>query len=157
MQLTESLHTKFDTIINPLGYSVVRVQINGMVRKTLQVMLERLDDLPITVEECATLSRIISVHLNVEDPIAGHYILEISSPGLERPLIRPKDYKRFQGLEIMVKTILPIGNRKIFKGILETASDDGVSLSLKHPLDSGADRIDIRYGDIRQAHLVSAI
>jgi ribosome maturation factor RimP len=157
MQLTDSLHTKFDTVVNPMGYGIVRVQINGMVRKTLQVMIERLDEQAISVEDCAIVSRILSVHLNVDDPISGHYVLEISSPGLERPLMHPKDYKRFQGVEIVVKTILPIGNRKIFQGVLETATDDGVSLSLKHPLDSGSDRIDIRYGDIRQAHLVSSI
>ena len=157
MQLTDSLHTKFDAIVNPMGYGIVRVQINGMVRKTLQVMIERLDEQPIDVEDCATVSRTLSVHLNVDDPIAGHYVLEISSPGLERPLIQAKDYKRFLGTEIVVKTILPVGNRKIFRGILETASDDGVSLSLKHPLDSGSGRIEIRYGDIRQAHLVSSI
>ncbi len=157
MQLTDSLHTKFDTIVNPMGYGIVRVQINGMVRKTLQVMIERLDEQSINVEDCAIVSRTLSVHLNVEDPISGQYVLEISSPGLERPLIQPKDYKRFLGAEIVVKTILPVGNRKIFSGTLEAASDDSVSLSLKHPLDSGLDSIDIRYGDIRQAHLVSSI
>jgi ribosome maturation factor RimP len=157
MQLTDSLHTKFDDIVNPMGYGIVRVQINGMIRKTLQVMIERLDEEAINVEDCAIVSRTLSVHLNVDDPISGHYVLEISSPGLERPLMYPKDYKRFLGVEIVVKTILPVENRKIFRGTLETASDDGVSLSLKHSLDSGSDRIDIRYGDIRQAHLVSLI
>ena len=157
MQLTDSLHAKFDTIVNPMGYGIVRVQINGMVRKTLQVMIEKLEEQSITVEDCAIVSRTLSVHLNVDEPISGHYVLEISSPGLERPLVHPKDYKRFLNHEIVVKTILPLGNRKIFRGILETATDDGVSLSLKHPLDSGLDRIEIRYGDIRQAHLVSSI
>ncbi len=157
MQLTDSLHAKFDAIVNPMGYGIVRVQINGMVRKTLQVMIERLEEQSLTVEDCAIVSRTLSVHLNVDDPISGHYVLEISSPGLERPLMHPKDYKRFLGHEIVVKAILPVGNRKIFQGTLETATDDGVSLSLKHPLDSGLDRIDIRYGDIRQAHLVSSI
>ena len=157
MQLTDSLHAKFDDIVNPMGYAIVRVQINGMVRKTLQVMIERLEDQAITVDDCAIVSRTLSVHLNVDDPISGHYVLEISSPGLERPLVQPKDYKRFQGREIVVKIILPVGNRKVFQGILEAATDDGVSLSLKHPLDSGSDRIDIRYGEIRQAHLVSSI
>jgi ribosome maturation factor RimP len=158
MQLTDSLHAKFDTVINPMGYAVVRVQINGMVRKTLQIMIEKLDEQPINVEDCAIVSRTLSVHLNVEDPISGHYVLEISSPGLERPLIQPKDYKRFQGQEIVVKTILPVGNRKIFQGTLETATDDGVSLALKNQLEGGGgDRIEIRYGDIRQGHLVSKI
>ncbi len=157
MRLTDSLHETFDSIIHPMGYGVVRVQINGMVRKTLQVMIERLDEQPINVDDCATVSRTLSVHLNVEDPISGSYTLEISSPGLERPIVRPKDYKRFLGLEIVVKTILPVENRKNFQGFIDAVSDETVSLRLKHPLDSGLDRIDISYGDIRQAHLVSSI
>lgn len=157
MQLTDSLHEKFDSIINPMGYGVVRVQITGMTRKTLQIMIERLDEQPINVDDCAHVSRTLSVHLNVDDPIAGSYVLEISSPGPERPITQPKDYKRFLGLEIVLKTILPVENRKNFQGVLESASDESVSLRLKHPLDSGSDRIDIRYGDIRQANLVSSI
>lgn len=157
MQLVDSLHDKFDSIINPMGYGVVRVQITGTVRKTLQVMIERLDELPINVDDCAQVSRTLSVHLNVEDPISGAYVLEISSPGLERPITKQKDYKRFLGSEIVIKTILPVENRKNFQGFLEVASEEGISLRLKHPLDSGSDRIDIRYGDIRQANLVSSI
>lgn len=157
MKLIDSLYEKFDSIINPMGYGVVRVQINGMVRKTLQVMIERLDEIPINVDDCATVSRTLSVHLNVEDPIQGSYVLEISSPGLERPIVHPKDYKRFLGSEIMVKTILPVENRKNFQGLIEAASDESVSIRLKQPLDGGSDLIDIRYGDIRQANLVSSI
>ncbi len=157
MQLVDSLHDKFDSIINPMGYGVVRVQITGTIRKTLQVMIEKLDEQPINVDDCAQVSRTLSVHLNVDDPIAGAYVLEVSSPGLERPITRQKDYKRFLGSEIVIKTILPVENRKNFQGFLEMASEEGISLRLKHPLDSGSDRIDIRYGDIRQANLVSSI
>lgn len=157
MQLVDSLHDTFDSIINPMGYGVVRVQITGTIRKTLQVMIERLDGIPVNVDDCAQVSRTLSVHLNVEDPISGAYVLEISSPGLDRPITRQKDYKRFLGSEIMIKTILPVENRKNFQGFLEAASEECVSLHLKHPLDSGSDRIDIRYGDIRQANLVSSI
>jgi ribosome maturation factor RimP len=157
MQLIDSLFQSFEKIIDPMGYGVVRVQINGMKRRVLQVMIERKDEQPINVDDCAEVSRTISVHLDVEDPIPGQYTLEISSPGLERPLVRAKDYKRFLGHEIMVRTILPVENRKNFQGFLENSSDDGISIHLKHPLDSGLDKIDIRYGDIRQAHLVSAI
>lgn len=157
MQLIDSLFQSFEKIIDPMGYGVVRVQINGMKRRVVQVMIERKDEQPLTVDDCAEVSRTISVHLDVEDPIPGQYTLEISSPGLERPLVRVQDYKRFQGSEIMVRTILPVENRKNFQGILENSSDDEISIHLKHPLDSGLNKITIRYGDIRQAHLVSAI
>lgn len=157
MQLVDSLFQTFETIIEPMGYRVVRVQINGMKRRVLQVMIERTDDQSITVDDCADVSRTLSVHLDVEDPIPGQYTLEISSAGLERPLVRLQDYNRFQGHEIMVRTILPVENRKNFQGLLENVSDDIISIRLKHPLDNGLDKIEIRYGDIRQANLVSAI
>lgn len=157
MQLIDSLFCLFEKIVEPMGYSIVRVQMQGMKRKILQVMIERLDELPITLDDCATVSRAISVHLSVEDPVPGEYNLEISSPGLERPLVKEKDYKRFLGHEIMVRTILPVENRKNFQGFLENAFDDSISIHLKHPLDSGLDKIDIRYGEIRQAHLVNSV
>jgi ribosome maturation factor RimP len=75
----------------------------------------------------------------------------------QKDLLHSQNYKRFLGLEIVVKTILPVENRKNFQGFLEKASDEGISLHLKHPLDSGSDRIDIRYGDIRQANLTNSI
>lgn len=157
MQLVESLLDSFEKIIEPMGYSVVRVQINGLKRKALQVMIEKLDGTPINIDDCATVSRTLSVHLNVNDPIAGEYNLEISSTGPERPLVRLSDYKRFQGKEIMLRTILPVENRKNFHGFLENVSEDSIFIHLKHPLDSGLDKIEIRYGEIRQAHLVNSV
>ena len=83
-----------------MGYRLVRVALMGARQATLQVMAERRDDAAMTVDDCAQISRSISALLDVADPIAEAYTLEVSSPGIDRPLVRPEDYDRFAGFEI---------------------------------------------------------
>lgn len=99
-----------------MGYEVVRVQFTGNIRKTLQIMAERVDRAAMTVEDCADISRAVSALLDVEDPIAGQYLLEVSSPGLDRPLTRKEDFVRFVGFEAKLETVMPVEGRKRFKG-----------------------------------------
>ena len=101
-----------------MGYRVVRVLMTSGRRATLQVMAERLDDLPITHDDCATISRSVSALLDVADPIAGAYTLEISSPGIDRPLVRAEDYDRFSGFEARVELAMPLDGRRRFRGRL---------------------------------------
>jgi ribosome maturation factor RimP len=101
-----------------MGYELVRLTVSGGQRKTLQVMAERKDGLNMSLNDCTHLSRAISAVLDVEDPIEGAYSLEVSSPGIDRPLTRPKDYQRFAGFEAKLETRAPIGGRKRFKGRL---------------------------------------
>jgi ribosome maturation factor RimP len=106
-----------------MGYRLVRVAITSGRRPTLQIMAERLDDRPMTVDDCAQISHSVSALLDVADPIAGAYMLEISSPGIDRPLTRPEDYDRFSGFEARVELARPIGGRKRFRGrLLGTAA-----------------------------------
>jgi ribosome maturation factor RimP len=105
--------------LEAMGYRLVRVmQTGGQHRPTLQVMAERRDDQPMTVDDCAQISRSISALLDVADPIASAYMLEVSSPGLDRPLVRPEDYDRFAGYEARLELAEPIDGRKRFKGRL---------------------------------------
>src|SRR6478672_7214495 len=92
-----------------MGYRLVRVVITSGRRPTLQVMAERQDDQPMTVEDCAEISHSVSALLDVADPIAGAYMLEISSPGIDRPLVRAEDYDRFSGFEARIELARPIG------------------------------------------------
>jgi len=87
-------------------------------RTTLQVMAERLDDLPITHDDCAEISRSVSALLDVADPIAGAYTLEISSPGIDRPLVRAEDFDRFRGFEAKIELVMPLDGRRRFRGRL---------------------------------------
>jgi ribosome maturation factor RimP len=101
-----------------MGYRLVRVVITSGRRATLQIMAERLDDRPMTVDDCAEISRSVSALLDVVDPITGSYMLEISSPGIDRPLVRAEDYDRFSGFEARIELSRPLDGRKRFRGRL---------------------------------------
>lgn len=111
-----------------MGYRLVRVVITSGRRATLQVMAERLDDAPMTVDDCAQISHSLSALLDVADPIDGAYMLEISSPGIDRPLVRAEDYDRFCGLEAKIELSRPLDGRKRFRGRLLGMSGDNVRL-----------------------------
>lgn len=111
-----------------MGYRLVRVVITSGRRATLQVMAERLDDAPMTVDDCAQISHSLSALLDVADPIDGAYMLEISSPGIDRPLVRAEDYDRFCGLEAKIELSRPLDGRKRFRGRLLEMSGDNVRL-----------------------------
>src|SRR5579872_4119694 len=89
--------------LDALGYGIVRVQFNSGRRPTLQVMAERRDGAAMSVEDCAQISRAASALLDVEDPIPGAYDLEVSSPGIDRPLTRLEHFARFAGFEAKVE------------------------------------------------------
>jgi ribosome maturation factor RimP len=112
-----------------MGYRLVRVVVTSGRRATLQVMAERINDAPMTVDDCALISRSVSALLDVADPIAGAYTLEISSPGIDRPLIRPEDYDRFSGFEARIELSAPFGGRKRFRGRLLGTADGDVRLA----------------------------
>ena len=111
--------------LTDMGFELVRVQFTGNTRKTLQVMAERVDRVAMTVEDCAQISRAASALLDVEDPIAGQYLLEVSSPGLDRPLTRKDEFVRFAGFEVKIEIAMPIDGRKRFKGRLIGLNDEG--------------------------------
>jgi ribosome maturation factor RimP len=111
-----------------MGYRLVRVAITSGRRARLQVMAERLDEAPMTVEDCADISRSISPLLDVADPIAGAWDLEVSSPGIDRPLVRPEDYDRFAGYEARIELAEPLDGRKRFRGTVLGRAGDRVRL-----------------------------
>jgi ribosome maturation factor RimP len=131
-----------------MGFDLVRVQISGGQQQTLQVMAERSDDGTMTVEGCAAISRAVSALLDVEDPIKGGYTLEVSSPGLDRPLTRPQDYDRFAGLEAKVELSQPMDGQRRFRGRIQGLSDGIVRLSIED-----AD-VEIPFADIERAKLI---
>jgi len=117
--------------VETLGYTVVRVRMIGSRPPRLQVMAERCDGDGMTVEDCARISTAVSALLDVEDPIAGRYDLEVSSPGIDRPLVRIGDFERFAGHEAKVETSVALaGGRKRFRGRLCGVDDDRVRIDL---------------------------
>jgi len=120
-----------DPIADSQGLAVVRVRLmGGTLRRRLQVMAERKSDNDISVEECARLSRAISEVLDVSDPIAGEYLLEVSSPGIDRPLTRLMDFDLFEGFEARLETDRMVEGRKRFKGIVAGVEGDHVAIDL---------------------------
>ncbi|HYM03315.1 MAG TPA: ribosome maturation factor RimP [Stellaceae bacterium] len=123
---------KIEVMIAPsleaMGYRVVRVAVTGGGRPTLQIMAERIDDKAMTVDDCADISRTVSALLDVADPIDTAYHLEVSSPGIDRPLVRREDFTRFAGFEARVELNAPVAGRKRFRGKLLGVEGDAVQL-----------------------------
>jgi ribosome maturation factor RimP len=113
---TNSIAQLIEPSLNAMGYQLVRVLMTGGA--TLQIMAERLDNSPITHDDCANISQSVSALLDVADPIAGSYTLEVSSPGIDRPLVRVEDYDRFNGFEAKVELAKPLDGRRRFRGRL---------------------------------------
>ena len=111
-----------------IGYEVVRVMTIGAERLTLQIMAERLDEDKMTVEDCASISRTVSAIFDVEDPIIGAYTLEISSPGLDRPLVRKKDFERYSGLEAKIELHQALNGQRRYSGMLAGYADGIVTI-----------------------------
>jgi ribosome maturation factor RimP len=113
-----TLEQLIEPSIEDAGYELVRVEIMTGGGRTLQVMIERKDRIPISVDDCADVSRLLSAILDVEDPLPGSYNLEVSSPGLDRPLVRLADYERFAGFEARIEMDRPLEGRRRFRGRL---------------------------------------
>lgn len=114
--------------VEAMGYDIVRVLLSGKRRPRLQIMAERKDGAGMLVEDCAALSRAIEAILDVEDPIAEAYELEVSSPGIDRPLTRSADFERFAGHQAKFETALPVDGRRRFTGHLLGLKGDAVRL-----------------------------
>jgi ribosome maturation factor RimP len=132
-----------------LGYELVRVLISGRQRPVIQIMAERADRAPMTVNDCAEISRVLSALLDVEDPVRGPYTLEISSPGIDRPLTRLGDFQRFAGHEARVETRNPLDGRRRFRGILQGIVEE---TSIRIDMPEGC--VQIPFADIQRAKLV---
>ena len=125
---TNSIAQLIEPSLDAMGYRLVRVVMTSSRRATVQIMAERLDDLPITLDDCAQISHSLSALLDVADPIDGTYTLEISSPGIDRPLVRIEDYDRFSGFEARIELAMPVDGRKRFRGRLLGTSAGAVRL-----------------------------
>ncbi len=149
MASIERLTALIEPIAAAQGFELVRVRLTGTTHKTLQVMAERPDG-TMVVDDCATLSRAISEMLDVEDPIAEDYDLEVSSPGIDRPLTRPKDFIRFAGHRAKIELVSPDAQgRRRYTVDIESANETSVTLAL-----SKEESLTIPYANIGEAKLV---
>ena len=120
-----------DPVAEAAGYEIVRLRLmGGAERRRLQIMAERPDG-EMNVEDCTRLSRKVSEVLDAADPISGEYVLEVSSPGIDRPLTRPKDFETYEGYEVKLELDRLAEGRKRFRGRLAGLDGDQVGLDLE--------------------------
>jgi ribosome maturation factor RimP len=148
------LDAKLAAIIAPsieaMGYELVRVAVMGSRdRPTVQVMADRADGGQIAVEDCEAISHAVGALLDVEDPIAGAWNLEVSSAGIDRPLTRVKDWNRFAGHLARAEAVSPVDGRKRFSGIVLGADETHARMRL----DDGTE-VFLPLADLRRAKLV---
>jgi ribosome maturation factor RimP len=148
MDLESRLQDLITAPLEAMGYELVRVQFQGKTHPTLQIMAERADGAGMTVDDCAEISRSLSALLDVEDPIQGGYVLEVSSPGIDRPLTRPKDFQAWAGFEAKLETLVAVDGRKRFRGRLLGLEQDSVRIAL----DTGEALVPL--ADMKSAKLV---
>jgi ribosome maturation factor RimP len=116
-----------EPVIESLGYRLVRVKVSASDGCTVQIMAERPDG-TMMVEDCETVSRALSPVFDVSDPVASAYQLEVSSPGIDRPLVRKSDFDRYAGNTIKVEMEIPVNGRKRFRGELTGTQGDAALL-----------------------------
>ena len=142
-------------VVQDSGLELLRIRITGQDgEQVLQIMADR-DEGMITVEDCERISRSISAVLDVEDPLKGQYILEVSSPGMARPLCRPKDFIRWAGFEAKLELSCAFDGRKRFRGVLSGYEDGEVLMDV--PLDGHEETptLGFKFKDISEARLVA--
>ena len=145
--------TIVEPVIEQLGYRLVRVRVSGVEGCTVQIMAERPDG-TMTVEDCETVSRALSPVLDVADPIERAYRLEISSPGIDRPLVRKSDFERYTGHVAKVETSMPIQGRKRFRGVLAGTEGENARIQRDDAAEGEETEILIPIEEMSEAKLV---
>lgn len=149
------LISRIEAVIAPtaqaMGFELVRIRYGGGTRPVLQIMAER-ENGEMSVEDCAQLSRTVSALLDVEDPISDEYVLEVSSPGIDRPLTRPKDFARYTGHIAKLEVAPPVNGQRRFRGTL--AGLTGAAQDVLCLTPEAGEAVEIPLAQIARAQLV---
>jgi ribosome maturation factor RimP len=140
-------------VAKDLSLRIVRVKISNQNGKTVQIMAERADG-TMSVDDCAFLSRALSPALDVDDPIGTEYHLEISSPGIDRPLVRETDFIRATGHEVRIEMERPAHGRKRYKGVIVKVEDGSAFIELPDPKPDQDKIVALPMKDIAEARLI---
>ena len=156
MAVSDRIAELITPTLESMGYELVRVHISGgRNNQTLQIMAERQDGGAVTVDDCETISHTVSAQLDVADPIASAYNLEVSSPGIDRPLTRLKDYQRFAGFEAKLQLAQPVDGRRNFRGILRGVEGKQIAIEIvPEKKGESAAKVKLSFETIDQAKLV---
>ncbi len=154
MSLVQSIESVIEGSLQRDGYRIVQIQYTGLKSKNLQVMIERLDEKPITIEDCTQVNHTVSTLLDIDQRIQNAYTLEVSSPGLERPLVKLADFERFQGSQVQIKTEVPFLNLKKWVGKIHQVHDQMIEFEVETKDTGSSSLISVPYHQIRFARLV---
>ncbi|MEQ8746467.1 ribosome maturation factor RimP [Pyruvatibacter sp.] len=149
----EKIEALIAPLIESMGYEIVRIRIIGSGTPVLQVMAQRADG-TMPIEGCEEVSRAISAALDVDDPISGKYTLEVSSPGIDRPLTREKDFDTWAGHLAKVELQMPIDGRKRFRGLLDGYADGEIRIAVEIEGFSQPQVVGLPFADLHDAKLV---
>ena len=151
MSVLDKIERHVEEPIRLEGYEIVRIQLTGSSKKILQVMIDKIDGQSINLDDCEKVSRLLSILLDQIDAIPDAYNLEVSSPGIDRPLVKPQHYSRFVGHKISLYTHVLLLNKKKNVGLLEKADDHGITIKIEDEKEEAV--VSVAYSDIRSAKL----
>lgn len=149
-QLEQKIAGMISESVASIGFEIVRIRFIEGRRKTLQIMIDHIDGSMITAKDCAKVSRHVSAILDVDDPIPGEYDLEMSSPGIDRPLVRAKDFEQYKGHEAKISMTEQVNGRKHFKGKLLGITGTMVQLQP----DNSGEPVELDFDNISSAKLI---
>ncbi|MEP3639293.1 MAG: ribosome maturation factor RimP [Paracoccaceae bacterium] len=142
-----------EPVIADMGYELVRIRLMSGNEPTLQIMADKAGG-GIEVDDCADISTAVSAVLDVEDPILDAYTLEVSSPGIDRPLTRIKDFEIYEGYDVKIETTDSIDGRRRFRGVLAGVENDEVLINVAAPGEGGEMTIGLNFDWLSEAKLV---
>jgi ribosome maturation factor RimP len=148
MSLADRIENLISPTIEILGFEIVRIEVLGETNPCLQIMAERIDEAGMNVDDCAQISRAVSAILDIEDPITNAYTLEVSSPGMDRPLVKRKHFERFAGAEIRLEKRGQGDEQRRYRGDLKGIKGDDVVLLIK------GEEMLIPFADVQKAKIV---
>ncbi|QCE32355.1 ribosome maturation factor RimP [Acetobacteraceae bacterium] len=147
--LEERILARISPALQEMGFDVVRVNVQAQTPPIVQIMAEREDGSCITVSDCTQINHAVGAILDVDDPLPGAWMLEVSSPGVDRPLTRPKDWERYAGFLAKLELSTPLDGRKRFTGRGIGTKEEGVEFRLED-----GEVVFLPYENIRKAKLV---
>ena len=148
MNMEKKIEQLVESTINDLGFNIVKIAINGSANKVVEIFIERLDGEKIGVGDCQIVSRNISAILDVEDTIPGKYFLEVSSAGLERPLVKLQDFVRYTDYEVKIRLKEPHNGNLSFRGKLLGVEEEKIKLQSKNI------ELNFDFANIKRANIV---
>ena len=148
MILADRIESLISSTIEALGFEIVRIEVLGEINPCLQIMADRLDQTGMNVDDCAQISRAVSAILDVEDPITKAYTLEVSSPGMDRPLVKREHFERFAGAEIRLEKRDQGDEQRRYRGNLKGIKGNDVVILIK------GEEIRIPFVDVQKAKIV---